>query len=225
MFSGASHPSPIKTCLPPAPGGYLPTSGCKVPPIVGGCWKYPSYSDHYGKSCRPEFVWVPPFCATPVCPPVIVEVPAPPVVIEQPPVVVDEVPLDGQPSPLDSGEAQGLPTNSGEVPVDRDSQDPNTLPGRNEEPRPLTVRVGGTFNLQDPNLGEEPGQVVLQLEQVALPVMVREWKAGKVTGTLPQFGLAGPTKAALFLVRADGQVANAVPIELLPAQPSAPPQP
>lgn len=86
--------------------------------------------------------------------------------------------------------------------------------------------MGGNLPLEITNLGEKPGQVVLQLEQVALPVAIREWNDGKLVATVPPIGLAGPTKADLFVVRADGQIATVVPVELvLPPRPTSPADP
>jgi hypothetical protein len=132
--------------------------------------------------------------------PVVVEVPGSPIIIEQPPMLVgQELPANGETTPVAST-----------APVSENR---------------MSVRVGGTIELENQKLGEKAGQVVLQLEQVALPIMIREWKDDKLTAAIPMFGLAGPSKADLFIVRADGQVANVVPVELLPAQPPTQPQP
>ena len=55
-----------------------------------------------------------------------------------------------------------------------------------------------------------------------LGMQVNEWTAGKVTATLPTVGLAGPTKAEIILVKADGQIASSIKVELIPAQPAPP---
>jgi hypothetical protein len=81
------------------------------------------------------------------------------------------------------------------------------------------VPVGATLTLNDKNLGADEGQVVLEVESVSLPAKVNEWKADQVNMTLPMFGLAGPTKAKIWLVRKDGQVANMLLVELIPAAP------
>ena len=83
----------------------------------------------------------------------------------------------------------------------------------------MQVPVGATLTLADKNLGADEGQVVLEVESVSLPAMVNEWKTEQVNMTLPMFGLAGPTKAKIWLVRKDGRVANMLMVELIPATP------
>jgi hypothetical protein len=87
------------------------------------------------------------------------------------------------------------------------------------EAKLMQVPVGATLTLADKNLGADEGQVVLEVDSVSLPAKVNEWKADQVNMTLPMFGLAGPTKAKIWLVRKDGQVANTLMVELIPATP------
>jgi len=89
------------------------------------------------------------------------------------------------------------------------------------EAKLMQVPVGATLTLADKNLGAEEGQVVLEVQSVSLPAKVNEWKADKVNATLPLFGLAAPTKAKIWLLRKDGQVANTVMVELIPATPES----
>ena len=83
------------------------------------------------------------------------------------------------------------------------------------------VPVGATLTLADKNLGADEGQVVLEVDSVSLPAKVNEWKADQVNMTLPMFGLAGPTKAKIWLFRKDGQVANTLLVELIPETPES----
>jgi hypothetical protein len=85
----------------------------------------------------------------------------------------------------------------------------------------MQVPVGATITLQGNALGDQPGMLVLQIDKISLPSQVNEWKPDAVNATLPMLGLAGPTKAQLWMVRADGSVAAQVGIELLPAQQQA----
>jgi hypothetical protein len=85
----------------------------------------------------------------------------------------------------------------------------------------MQVPVGATLTLADKNLGADEGQVVLEVEAVSLPAKVNEWKADQVNMTLPMFGLGAPTKAKIWLVRKDGQVANTLMVELIPATPES----
>lgn len=83
-----------------------------------------------------------------------------------------------------------------------------------------SVRSGDTLELPIANLGEKPGQAVLQLGKVSLPVAVNEWKNDRLTVTIPAIGLGETTPAELFVVRADGQLAQTVALELLVPQPA-----
>ncbi|MCI0361591.1 MAG: hypothetical protein L0211_24160 [Planctomycetaceae bacterium] len=85
----------------------------------------------------------------------------------------------------------------------------------------MQVPVGATITLQGNNLGDQLGMLVLQIDKISLPAQVNEWKPDAVNVTLPMLGLAGPTKAQLWMVRADGSVAAQVAVELLPAQQQA----
>jgi hypothetical protein len=85
----------------------------------------------------------------------------------------------------------------------------------------MQVPVGATITLQGTDLGGEVGMLVLQIDKISLPAQVNEWRPDAVSATLPMMGLAGPTRAQLWMVRADGAVAANVAVELLPAQQQA----
>ena len=85
----------------------------------------------------------------------------------------------------------------------------------------MQIPVGATVTLQGTNLGDQLGMLVVQIDKVSLPAQVNEWKPEGVNVTLPMVGLAGPTRAQLWMVRADGTVAANVAVELLPAQQQA----
>jgi hypothetical protein len=85
----------------------------------------------------------------------------------------------------------------------------------------LQIPVGSTITLQGKDLGDKAGQVVVQIDKVSLPAQMNEWKADSAVVTLPMIGLAGPTKAQLWMVKADGAVAANMAVELVPAQPPA----
>lgn len=82
----------------------------------------------------------------------------------------------------------------------------------------MQVPVGATLQLNEKTLGEKQGQVVLQIDTLSVPAQVNEWKAEQVNVTLPMFGLSSPTKAHIWMMRADGQVANKLAVELIPAK-------
>jgi hypothetical protein len=86
------------------------------------------------------------------------------------------------------------------------------------EEKLMQVPVGATLQLTEKTLGEKQGQVVLQIDTLSVPAQVNEWKAEQVNVTLPMFGLAAPTKAHIWMMRADGQVAGKLAVELIPAK-------
>lgn len=90
------------------------------------------------------------------------------------------------------------------------------------EEKVMQVPAGSTLTLQAQNLGDAAGQVVLQLDKLAMPMIVNEWKAEAVTTTLPPMGLVSPLKAEIIIVNKEGKVASNVKIELVPAQPQQP---
>ena len=85
------------------------------------------------------------------------------------------------------------------------------------------VFLGTTIEVGGANYGTTTGQAVLQLGDLSLPLAVQKWEADKVTVTLPLVGLAKATPATLHFFTADGQVANQLQVELLPAQQNAAP--
>jgi hypothetical protein len=85
----------------------------------------------------------------------------------------------------------------------------------------MQVPVGATLTLQALGLGNEAGQVMLQVDKIAIPAMVNEWSNDAVTTTLPMLGLGGQVIADIVMVRADGTVANSIKVELVNAQPEA----
>jgi hypothetical protein len=85
----------------------------------------------------------------------------------------------------------------------------------------MQVPVGSTLTLQSLGLGDVAGQVMLQVDRIAIPAMVNEWRPDAVTTTLPMLGLSGQVIADIVIVRADGTVANSIKVELINAQPQA----
>jgi len=80
------------------------------------------------------------------------------------------------------------------------------------------VPVGSTLALQGKDLGEKTGQVLLVIDKLTLGVQIDEWAAEHTIATLPQLGISQPTKAELVVVRADGQPASSVKVELVAAK-------
>jgi hypothetical protein len=80
------------------------------------------------------------------------------------------------------------------------------------------VPVGSTITLQAKDLGSANGQVLLVLDNLTLGVQVSEWNNDYATATLPLVGINSLTKSEIVLVRADGQAASSVKVDLVPAQ-------
>jgi hypothetical protein len=89
-----------------------------------------------------------------------------------------------------------------------------------EEPL-VQVPVGSTITMQAFGSGHLAGRMILVMDKVSLEAQIVEWKEGAVTATLPMFALAAPMPAELVIVRADGQPATSMKIELVPALPAA----
>src|SRR5204862_1829216 len=115
------------------------------------------------------------------------------------------VPPAESPAPTASTVASTLPTVS--------TPPATTLASDNKL---MKVPAGSTITLQAKELGEN-GQVLLIVDKVTMGVVVSEWASDHATATLPQLGIAGPTKAEIVLVKADGHVASSVNVELTPA--------
>jgi hypothetical protein len=83
--------------------------------------------------------------------------------------------------------------------------------------RPLQLATGAALTVEASDLGGSPGQVIVEMDQIAMAASVSEWKKDRVTATLPPLGVASKTKATVFVIRADGSLARNLPIELMPA--------
>ena len=67
-------------------------------------------------------------------------------------------------------------------------------------------------------MGNQFGQVILDVNGISLPTEVRAWTNGSATFTLPMLGMDQPKEARLIMVTAEGQVAQSVNVLLLPAK-------
>ncbi|MEX2308790.1 MAG: LysM peptidoglycan-binding domain-containing protein [Pirellulales bacterium] len=94
---------------------------------------------------------------------------------------------------------------------------PATIRTISDEPKRPIVTIGSTLTLDGESLGSEKGIVRLRVSGMALPVEVMEWSNSSAKIQLPKMDLAGPMKAELEVVRADGSLASKSMIELTPA--------
>jgi hypothetical protein len=83
------------------------------------------------------------------------------------------------------------------------------------------VPVGTTLTLQAKDLGDRAGQILLVMDKITLGIQVNEWNNDYASATLPVVGIAGGTPSEIVLVRADGQPASSVKVELVPAPPQS----
>ena len=80
------------------------------------------------------------------------------------------------------------------------------------------VRAGSTYSLSATDLGNEPGHVVIQVNELYLDTTVDKWSNEKATVTLPLVGMAKPQRAALLMLDAEGQVVESIDVMFLPAK-------
>ena len=81
----------------------------------------------------------------------------------------------------------------------------------------LQIPVGSTVTLGSAGLGDMSGQVVAQMDKIAFPAKVNEWKTDSVNATLPLVGLSSSVRGEILLIKADGSLAHSVKVEFLPA--------
>jgi len=78
------------------------------------------------------------------------------------------------------------------------------------------VAVGSTVMLAAKDLGTT-GQALLVIDKLTLGVQIDEWTADHATATLPKLAIRSPVPAEIVLIKADGQAASKVRVQLLPA--------
>jgi hypothetical protein len=77
--------------------------------------------------------------------------------------------------------------------------------------------VGSTVTLAGKDLGEEEGNVLLEIHNMALAAEVNDWDREAATATLPSFALANETPVTIHLLTADGEVVESYDALLIPA--------
>jgi hypothetical protein len=147
------------------------------------------------------------------CPAWVAPAPTPyyPVVYTEPIVIRVSVPA----APIVVPVAESTSDAPATPPAPGTSQPQATTP----EEKLLQVPLGATLTLQATGLGEQAGQVIVQIEKIAMPALVSEWKPDSVTATLPTVAIAENIRGELLLMKADGQLASSVKVELTPALP------
>lgn len=88
-----------------------------------------------------------------------------------------------------------------------------------EEPARTQIQIGSVLVLDGQPLGSTKGTVRLLVGNLAMPVEVLEWTSTAAKIRMPMMDLAGPMKADLEVLRADGSLASSSPIEVTPAAP------
>ncbi|MFM8415405.1 MAG: hypothetical protein ACKOCX_11860 [Planctomycetota bacterium] len=83
------------------------------------------------------------------------------------------------------------------------------------------LRVGTPFTLPAAGLGAAQGSVAVKIGAVILECPVTDWDETGLAATLPGMALAAPAKAELLVAFADGTLAVAMHVELLPAATAA----
>lgn len=90
-----------------------------------------------------------------------------------------------------------------------------------EEPVRVRVPIGSVLAIDGQPLGPAKGSVRLWIGNFTMPVEVLDWTANGAKIRLPNIDLAGPMRADLEVLRADGSLASKQAIELVPAAPIA----
>ena len=88
-----------------------------------------------------------------------------------------------------------------------------TLPPPPAVNRPLVV-PGSQVVLTAANLGDTPGAVTLQMNNLALPVEILNWSTEAATVRIPAMTLTSTTPALLTIVRPDGSIARTIDVAL-----------
>jgi hypothetical protein len=89
-----------------------------------------------------------------------------------------------------------------------------------EEPIRTQIPIGSVIVLDGQPLGAAKGTVRLLVGNMGMPVEVLEWTATSAKIRMPLMDLAGPMRAELEVLRADGTLASKQPVELTLATPS-----
>lgn len=82
------------------------------------------------------------------------------------------------------------------------------------------IPVGATVTLNGKDLSDQPGQVMLQIGDIAVPATIKEWKNDAVVCTLPVLGLTKASRATLHVLKADGKTASTMSLELVTTLPT-----
>ena len=81
------------------------------------------------------------------------------------------------------------------------------------------VHVGSTIALASKvALGDNAGQVILDVNGISLPAAVQAWTNESTTCTVPMMGLNQPKEARLIIVTGEGNVAQTIAVLLMPAK-------
>lgn len=83
------------------------------------------------------------------------------------------------------------------------------------------IPVGATVTLNGKDLSDKPGQVMLQIGDIAVPATIKEWKNDAVICTLPVLGLTKASQATLHVLKADGKTASTMRLELVTSLPTS----
>lgn len=81
-----------------------------------------------------------------------------------------------------------------------------------------TVCGGEAVLLKGAVCGAPVGRVVLQVDRLIFDARVIDWAENGVQAHLPTLAMLGPTHAMLHVIRADGVLADTLPIVLAPAK-------
>ncbi len=70
-------------------------------------------------------------------------------------------------------------------------------------------------------LGEQAGQIQLKYGEIALTPELKDWKNDRFTMIVPEMGLQAAAEFEMFVINVNGEVKNALRVQIVPGEPAA----
>lgn len=84
----------------------------------------------------------------------------------------------------------------------------------------VEIPTGQEVTIDGTAFGFQPGRVVVQISGLQLEAQITNWTDQQVRAVMPQLPLASATEVTVVVIGADGNVANQLTAQLVPAQPA-----
>ncbi len=140
----------------------------------------------------------------------------------QPPVVILPQPPIVSPGPGFPGDASLPPVaeTPGSVITTRKPAQSEPQPETEAEPLPQ-VELGSVISIDGQGFGDQPGAVLIKIDQLVLRAELVEWTDERVEAQMPDMPMANPVGASIFVIAATDEIAERVDVALLPASDDA----